>query len=145
MSQRNRGSEITAQVIIDGDLKGGSWAKVMEWNISPRQEVSETGFQGELEDDLDFSHHGFDFDMSFQEIDGKLRDVLLDFVAREKARAAYPNVQILLTFKHRAGQDGSETLVLENVKFKFDSISGASKKDFINTKISGKFKDLSRL
>lgn len=145
MSQRNRGSEITAQVIIDGDLKGGSWAKVLEWTITPRQEISETGFQGELEDDLDFSHHGFDFDMSFQEIDGNLRTVLLDFVAREKARSAYPDVQILLTFKHRAGQDGSETLVMENVKFKFDSISGASKKDFVNTKISGKFKDLSRL
>lgn len=145
MSQRNRGSEITAQVIIDGDLKGGSWAKVLEWTITPRQEVSETGFAGELEDDLDFSHHGFDFDMSFQEIDGKLRDVLIDLVAREKARAKYPDIQIILTFKHRAGQDASETVVLENVKFKFDSISGASKKDFISTKISGKFKDLSRL
>ncbi len=145
MSQRNRGSEVTAQVIVDGDLKGGSWAKVLEWNITPRQEISETGFQGELEDDLDFSHHGYDMDMSFQEIDGNLRDVLIDFVAREKARAAYPDIQILLTIKHRAGQDGSETLVLSGVKFKFDSISGASKKDFINTKISGKFKDLDRL
>lgn len=145
MSQRNRGSEITAQVIVDGDLKNGSWSKVLEWSISPRQEVSETGFQGELEDDLDFSHHGYDFDMSFQEIDGKLRDVLIDLVAREKARQAYPDVQIILTFKHRAGQSASETLIMENVKFKFDTISGASKKDFISTKISGKFKDLSRL
>lgn len=145
MSQRNRGSEITAQVIIDGDLLKGSWAKVMEWNISPRQEISETGFMGEIEDDLDFSHHGYDFDMSFQEIDGSLRDVLIQFVALEQSRGRYPDVQIVLTFKHRAGQDGSETIVLENVKFKFDSISGASKKDFINTKISGKFKVLSRL
>jgi hypothetical protein len=104
MSQRNRGSEVTAQVIIDGDLKGGSWAKVLEWSINPRQEISETGFQGELEDDLDFSHHGFDFDMSFQEIDSKLRDVLIDFVAREKARSRYPDVQIILTIKHRHGK-----------------------------------------
>lgn len=145
MSQRNRGSEVTAQVILDGDLLKGSWAKVLEWNISPRQEISETGFMGEIEDDLDFSHHGYDFDMSFQEIDGKLRDVLIQFVALEQSRGRYPDVQIVLTLKHRAGQDGSETLVLENVKFKFDSISGASKKDFINTKISGKFKVLSRL
>lgn len=145
MSQRNRGSEVTAQIIIDGDLKGGSWAKVLEWNISPRQEVGETGFMGQLEDDLDFAHHGYDFDMSFQEIDGRLRDVLIDFVSREVARARYPDVQIVLTIKHRAGQDASETLVFENVKFKFDSISGGSKKDFLNTKISGKFKTLSRL
>jgi hypothetical protein len=145
MSQRNRGSEITAQVIVDGDLKGGSWAKVLEWTITPRQNVEETGFNGELEDDLDFSHHGYDMDMSFQEIDGQLRDVLFLLVAREKARGLYPDIQIMLTFKHRAGQDASETLVMTGVKFKFDSISGASKKDFINTKISGKFKDLSRL
>lgn len=145
MSQRNRGSEITAQVIIDDDLKGGSWAKVLSWTISPRQEITETDFQGELESDLDFSHHGYDFDMEFQEVDRGLRDVLFDLVAREKARAAYPNIQITLTFKHRAGQDTSETLILENCKFKFDSISSASKKEFVNTKISGKFKELSRL
>jgi hypothetical protein len=145
MSQRNRGSEITAQVIIDDDLKGGSWSKVLSWTISPRQDVGETDFQGELESDLDFSHHGYDFDMELQEIDGGLRDVLLDLVAREEARAAYPAIQISLTFKHRAGQSASETLILENCKLKFDSISSGSKKDYVSTKISGKFKKLSRL
>lgn len=144
MSQRTRGSESTAQVIIDGDLKGGSWAKVLEWSITPKQGVEETGFQGELEDDYDFSHHGFGFDMTLQELDQKLRDVLLDFVSREQARSAYPDVQIVLTIKHRAGNAPVETLVLENVVFKFDSISSASKKDFIGTKISGSFKTLTR-
>lgn len=142
MSQRTRGSESTVQVLIDGDLKTGSWAKVLDWTISPKQDISETGFQGELEDDYDFSHHGYSFDMSLQELDKKLRDVLLDLVAREVARAVYPDVQIVLTIKHRAGD--TETLVLENVKFKFDSISSAAKKDFISTKISGSFKTLSR-
>lgn len=144
MSQRTRGSEATVQVIVDGDLKGGSWAKVLEWSISPKQEVTETGFQGELEDDYDFQHHGYGFDMSLQELDRKLRDVLLDFVSREQARSAYPDVQIVLTLKHRAGNDATETLVWENVKFKFDSISSAAKKDFIGTKISGSFKTLTR-
>lgn len=144
MSQRTRGSETTVQVIIDGDLKGGSWAKVLDWNITPKQSVEETGFQGELEDDYDFSHHGYGFDMSLQELDQKLRDVLLDFVSREKARSAYPDIQIVITVKHRAGQNPTETLVLEGVKFKFDSIASASKKDFINSKISGSFKDLTR-
>lgn len=144
MSQRTRGSETTVQVVVDGDLKGGSWAKVLEWSVTPKQEVSETGFQGELEDDYDFSHHGYGFDMSLQELDRKLRDVLLDFVAREQARSAYPDVQIVLTIKHRAGQDATETLVWENVKFKFDSIASAAKKDFVNTKISGSFKTMTR-
>lgn len=144
--QRTRGSEVTAQVIIDGDLQGGSWAKVLEWDITPRQTVSETGFQdGQLEDELDFQHMGFDFTMQFQEIDGTLRDVLFTFVNRETLRAAYPEVQIVLTIKARAGQAPPETLIMENVVFKFDSIKGASKKDFIATNISGKFKILSRL
>lgn len=141
MSQRTRGSETTVQVLIDGDLKGGSWAKVLDWSITPKQEVTETGFQGELEDDYDFSHHGYGFDMSLQEMDDKLRGVLLDLVAREEARAAYPDVQIVLTIKHRASV--TETLVMENVKFKFDSISSGNKKDFVGTKISGSFKKLS--
>lgn len=142
MSQRTRGSEATIQVLIDGDLKTGSWAKVLDWSITPKQEVSETGFQGELEDDYDFQHHGYGFDMSLQELDQKLRDVLLDLVAREQARAIYPDVQIVLTLKHRAGS--TETLVMENVKFKFDSFGPGSKKDYISTKISGSFKTLTR-
>jgi hypothetical protein len=142
MSQRTRGSESTVQVIIDGDLKTGSWAKVLDWTISPQQDIQETGFQGELEDDYDFSHHGYGFDMTLQELDKKLRDVLLSLVAREQARSTYPDVQIVLTIKHRG--NATETLVLENVKFKFDSISSAAKKDFIQTKISGSFKTLSR-
>lgn len=144
MSQRTRGSETTVQVIVDGDLKGGSWAKVLDWNITPKQSVEETGFQGELEDDYDFQHHGYGFDMSLQELDQKLRDVLLDFVAREEARSAYPDVQIVLTIKHRAGQNPTETLVWENCVFKFDSIASAAKKDFVGTKISGSFKKMSR-
>lgn len=143
MSQRTRGSETTVQVILDGDLKNGSWAKVLDWTITPKQEVSETGFQGELEDDYDFSHHGYGIDLSLQEVDQKLRDVLFEFVAREKARAVYPDIQIVITIKHRAGQK-AETLVCENVVFKFDSIASAAKKDFINTKISGNFKELTR-
>lgn len=145
MSQRNRGQEITVQVIVDGDLQSGSWNKALDFTITPRQEISETGFLGELEDDLDFSHHGYDFDITFQELDEKLRDVLLDLVAREKARAAYPAIQIIGTITHRAGQGGVETLVLENAVFKFDSITIGSKKDFITTKISGKCKTMSRL
>lgn len=144
MSQRTRGSETTVQVIFDNDLKGGSWGKILDWNITPKQEVTETGFQGELEDDYDFSHHGYGFDISLQELDQKLRDVLLDMVAREKARAQYADCQIVITIKHRAGQAPTETLILENVVFKFDSIASAAKKDFINTKISGSFKNLNR-
>ena len=143
MSQRTRGSETTVQVVIDGDLKGGSWAKVLDWTISPKQDVQETGFQGELEDDYDFSHHGYGFDLTLQELDQKLRDVLLDLVAREQARTAYPDVQIVLTIKHRANTP-AETLVLENVVFKFDSITSGSKKDFLTTKLSGMFRTLTR-
>lgn len=140
MSQRTRGSETTLQVIIDGDLKTSSWAKVLEWSITPKQEVQETGFQGELEDDYDFSHHGFGIEFSLQELDNSLRLVLYDFVNREIARAAYPDIQIVITIKHRAGQ--TETIVCENVVFKFDSLSSASKKDFVGTKISGMFKKM---
>lgn len=145
MSQRNRGQEVTVQTIVDGDLQGSSWSKVLDFNVTPRQEVSETGFLGELEDDLDFQHHGFDFDMTLQELDEKLRDVLFDLVAREQARAAYPAIQIIITIAHRAGQAPTETIVLENAKFKFDSFAIGSKKDFITTKISGKCKTMARL
>lgn len=141
MSQRTRGSETTLQVIIDGDLKTSSWAKILDWNITPKQEIQETGFQGELEDDYDFSHHGYGIDFSLQELDDSLRVVLYDFVSREEARSAYPDIQIVITIKHRANK--TETIVCENVVFKFDSLSSAAKKDFVQTKISGMFKKMS--
>ncbi len=144
MSQRNRGSEITAQVLVDGDLKGGSWTKVLDFELSPKQDVTETGFLGELEDDHDFQHMGYDFSFTCQEIDQKLRDVMLDLVAREQARAAYPAIQIVITIKHRAGQNGQEVMVLENCVMKFDSISWSNKKDYVTTKISGKCKTVAR-
>lgn len=144
MSQRNRGSETTVQVIIDGDLKNGSWAKVTDFELTPKQEVTETQFLGELEDDHDFFHAGYSYSMTCQELDAKLRDVLLDFVSREQARAAYPSIQIVVTIKHRAGQDATEVLVLGECVFKFDSLSIGGKKDFLNTKISGMCKTVDR-
>lgn len=142
MSLRTRGSETTIQIVIDGDLKTGSWAKVLDWSITPKQEIQETGFQGELEDNYDFTHHGYGFDLSLQELDQQLRDVMLDLVAREQARTAYPDVQIVLTIKPRAG--ATETLVWENVRFKFDSITSSSKKDFVQTKLSGMCQTITR-
>lgn len=144
MSQRTRGSESTLQVIVDNDLKGGSWAKVLDWEITPRESVDETGFTGEQLDDTDFQHSGYDFSMTLEELDQKLRDVHIDMVAREQARQAYPDVVLVLTIKHRAGV-APEVLVCEGAKFKFDSFAGSSKKDPIKTKISGKFKKLTRM
>lgn len=144
MSQRNRGSETTIQVIVDGDLKNGSWAKITDFELTPKQEVTETQFLGEMEDDHDFGHYGWGLSFTCQELDQKLRDVMFDLVSREQGRAAYPAIQIVVTIKHRAGQNALETLVLGEVVFKFDSLSMAGKKDYLNTKISGFCKTVDR-
>jgi hypothetical protein len=87
MSQRIRGKECTIQVVVDGDLKGGTFAKVTEFTLTPRTEIVETPFLGEIEDDLDIIHKGYDFSFQTQSQDSKAIKLLLAIVNRERARA----------------------------------------------------------
>lgn len=142
MSQRIRGQEATIQVIVDGDLKGGSFAKVTDFSLTPRTDIMETSFIGELEDDLDIQHHGYDFEFTIHEQDSKARAVLLDIVAREAARTAHPAVNIVVTFAYRSSSEPSSTVVLQNCFMKLDSISIGGRKEYVTNRFSGKCKTM---
>jgi hypothetical protein len=140
MSQRIRGQEATVNIIVDGDLKGGSFAKVTNFNLSPRTDITETPFLGEVEDDLDIQHHGHDFDFEIHQQDGKAVDVLKLIVSREENRLPHPAVNILVTLKHRDVSTPATKLVLQGCFMKADSLSIGGRKDFVTMKFSGKCK-----
>lgn len=143
-SKRIRGQEATVQIVVDGDVKGGSFSKVTNFNLAPRQDVTETDFLGELESDLDFQHHGYDFDFEIHEMDNKVRRLLLDLVAREKARQPQPTINVVVTFAYQAGTPAS-TMVIQSAKIKLDSLSIGGRKEFVSNKISGKAKTVTEI
>lgn len=144
MSQRIRGQEATVQIIVDGDVKSGTFSKVTDFSLDPRMDVNETDFLGEVETDLDVQHHGFDFQFTLQEQDDKTHDLLVLIVEREQARERHPSINIVVTFNYRAG-NGAQTIVLENCFMKLDSLSIGGRKDYITNRWSGKCKTISEV
>jgi hypothetical protein len=145
MSQRIRGKEATIQIVIDGDLKGGSFAKVTYFNLTPRTEITETAMLGESEDDLDINHKGFDFSFTPQMIDAKVVQAALAIIARERAHTRHPSVNIVVTFEFRSETEPAFSLVLENCKMKLDSLGIGGGNDYVNTPMSGKCKVVTEL
>jgi hypothetical protein len=139
MAQRIRGQEATVQVVVNGDLKGGSFARVTDFNLTPRTEVVEADFLGQVETDIELQHNGFDFDFSIQEEDKLARDYLFQIVASEKNRTRPPVVNVVVTFAYRDG-NASQTIVLQSCTMKLDSLSVGGRKDYVVNKFSGKCK-----
>lgn len=140
MSQRIRGQEVTIQVIVDGDVKKGTFTKATNFNLTPRTDIVETPFLGEVEDDLDIQHHGYDFDFELQQLDSKAYDLLQEIVGREQDRLAHPNINIVVTMAYRSLSEPSKTFVMEQCFMKMDSLGFGGRKDYVATKFSGKCK-----
>lgn len=140
MSQRIRGQEASIQVIVDGDLKQGSFAKVMNFNLTPRTDITETPFLGELEDDLDIQHHGYDFDFEIHHQDAQAFELLQTYVAREATQTAYPSVNIVVTIAFRSLAEPALVFVMEKSFMKLDNYTFGGRKEYVNSKFSGKCK-----
>lgn len=145
MSQRIRGQEATIQVIVDGDLKTGSFAKVTSFNLTPRTDISETPFLGETEDDLDIQHHGYDFDFEIHHQDSKAYALLKNIVDQEAASLSHPNVNIVVTIAFRSLSEPSLTIVLEKAFIKMDSFGFGGRKEYVSSKFSGKCKTVNQV
>jgi hypothetical protein len=140
MSQRIRGQEATVQIIVDGDVKKGTFTKVQSFNLTPRTDIVETPFLGEVEDDLDIQHHGYDFDFEAHQLDSKAYDYLQTVVSREQDRLPHPNVNVVVTMAFRSVSEPSRTFVLESCFMKMDSLGFGGRKDYVVAKFSGKCK-----
>jgi len=145
MSQRIRGQEATIQVIVDGDLKSGSFAKLTSFNLTPRTDLVETPFLGEVEDDLDIQHHGYDFDFELHQQDSKAYDLLQTIVEREQDRLIHPSVNLVVTMAYRSVTEPARTFILEKCFMKLDSMGFGGRKDYITAKFSGKCKVVTTL
>ena len=73
-AERIRGQEDAVKIIIDGVPMTGSWTKVMDFEETPQDELTRTGFAGQPTDDIDENHNGYDISFTLQVLDSKLMD-----------------------------------------------------------------------
>jgi hypothetical protein len=140
MSLRIRGQEATIQVIVDGDLKTGSFGKVTNFTLTPRQDVMEQDYLGEQLTDLDFQHHGYDFEFEMHNQDGKAWDVLQTIVTREADRLPHPAVNVVVTLSYRESPMGTTVILLGQCFMKMDSFGFSGRKEYVSARWSGKCK-----
>ena len=100
-SKRIRGQEALVQVSIDGELQIGSFFKVRDFRTSERGDLVEESYLGELADDLDYMHHGFDGSFTLDNEDAGTLAFLADIVAREQSAEEHPDIVVTVTYIYR--------------------------------------------
>jgi len=138
MSLRTRGQETFAQIVVDGDLLAGSFAKVENFKITPRADLVDTGFLGESEDDPDVMMHGYDFSFSMHEQDNRAFEVWDKTVSALAAGTTLPRIDVVVIKRYRDPSIKAVTLTLQKCVMKMDSQDLGSRKDYIKTSFSGK-------
>lgn len=145
MSLRIRGQEVTVRISVDGDTKGGTFAKVENFKLTERAETPESDFLGETESETDFIHHGWDFSFNVHEMDSKVFDLVQSLISKHVAGLPLPTVHVVAVYKYRDPALPSRAVVLENCKIKLDDHDVSGRKDYVKNSFSGKCKKVSAL
>jgi hypothetical protein len=142
MSFRIRGQEVNLRFVIDGVVMTGTWVKVPDFTLTPRDDLVEEDYVGEVVSDLDYQHHGFDISGTMHVQDSTTLEFLMDIVAREKAHQRPPDISVQVFFAFREVGEPSKNLVLRNVLLKVD-LGFGGRKEYVATRFEGKAKHAS--
>lgn len=146
MSQRIRGQEVTMRVAVDGRVQRGSFFKVTEFTATPRTDLNEDSFLGELEDDIDIMHHGFDLSFTIQHQDQGALNFLTSIVALEQAAQQHPDIDITVIYAYRGEQGAQDQIeVYHDVFLKMNETAFGGRKEYVTSSFEGKCKRRSQL
>lgn len=140
MTLRQRGQEITVRIAVDGVVQPGSFFKVTEWTTTPRTDIMEESFLGELEDDLDIQHHGFDFSFTVQIQDQAVLEFLSTIIDREQRAVRHPDISITVIHVFRERDARNQTEVFHDVFLKVNEFGFSGRKEYTTASFEGKAK-----
>lgn len=140
MSLRTRGAETFVQLVFDGQLLAGSFSQVENFKVTPRADLTDTGFLGETEDEPDIMFHGYDFSFSIQEQDNAAFDIWDQVVANLAAGIALPVIDVMVVKRYRDPGVKAVTHTYQRCVLKLDSQDHGSRKDYLKSMFSGKCK-----
>lgn len=145
MTLRQRGQEITVRIAVEGVVQPGSFFKVTEFTTTPRTDINEEDFLGELESDLDIQHHGFDFAFSVQIQDQAVLNFLTNIVAREQAAQIHPDISITVIHVYRQPGAVNQVEVYHDVFLKVNENGFSGRKEYVTASFEGKAKRRSQI
>lgn len=145
MSLRIRGQEVTVRVVVDGEVQPGSFFKVTEFTTAMRTDINEEPFLGELEDDLDIQHHGFDFSFTVQNEDAATLEFLSTIIGREQNAEQHPDITLTVIYNYREPGVQDRVEVFHDVFLKVNEQSFGGRKEYVTTSLEGKAKRRSLL
>ncbi len=137
---RIRGQEVSGQLVVDGKLLLGSFAKMESFKWSPRADLSDSDFVGETESEPDLQHHGFDFSFTIHQMDAQAAQIYLKLVTALDAGVPLPAISFVVIKTYRDPAVPIQTLVFQNVTVKLDSEDIGGRKDYVKNSFSGKCK-----
>lgn len=137
---RMRGKEGTCRLSLDGQPMVGSFLKLKDWSVTPREEVTEDDFTGEPETDIDFRHDGIDFKLTTHIVDQSGVNFLRDIALRDRTRLAYPRLTVVIIMAYREPNVSAQSIVLPRSIMKMNELSNGSGKDYMTTSFEGKCK-----
>lgn len=140
MSARIRGQEIAVRFTLGGEPLGGSFLKLTEFTATPRTDINEEPFLGELEDDLDIQHHGWDFSFTVQIDDHQTIDFLNEIVRREQNAIKHPSITMTVFYTFREPTAKARTVIYRDVFLKVTEEGFGGRKDFVTNGFEGKAK-----
>ncbi len=136
---RIRGQEVTIKVAVDGEPQKGTWAKVKDFTVTPRTEIVEEEYLGELLTDLDKIHNGFDLSFSVDMQDSALIDFLSQEISGDANQDALRSVTITVLYAFRDGSAPvGETYFDAVLKVADQSFGG--RQEYVSYSIEGKAK-----
>lgn len=145
MSARMRGQEVTLRTSIDGQVQGGSFLKCKEFTATPRTTLTEEGYLGESEDDLDIQHHGWDLAFALDVEDHTTFDFTETYINREQLGLQHPRITItaIHVFREPGAQNRIE--VFHRVFLKTNEHGFGGRKEYVGCSFEGKCKRRSLL
>lgn len=140
MSLGIRGQETAVKITVDGVIQKGSYAKLIDFEVTPRTDLVESDFLGEDESDLDTQHHGFDMSFSVRNEDAGPLDLLTKIVDRQRSRLTPPRVTITKIYNYREPGAKRAAEVFDNVHIKIATQGSGGRKEYEITRFEGKCK-----
>ncbi len=137
MALRIRGQEATIRIIVDGNERDGSFHKLENFKLTPKDENPTTDFLGEKVSSGDYRHDGYEFAFTTHEEDKKILDLHALQVANEEASLPPPDITIIVITKYRDPANPSVTVSMEECVMKLDDRDAGGRKDYVKNAFSG--------
>jgi len=150
MSTRIRGQEAAITVTVNDEYAAafgifgpmdGSFFKVRDFTLTPRVDLVEESFIGEIFDDLDQQLHGYDFSFTIDESDAAALN-FMDLIAFKEGNSLPPpevGVSVSYIYRDQTVLPRTEQLIDCVLKLSERSIGG--RKEYIQNSFEGKCKD----